>query len=460
MESEFFGYARARSPAPTTTATASSRPPTAARCSSTRSATCRCRCSRSCCARSRSSSVRPVGAARGAAGRRAHPERDAQGPRRRGRRPAQFRQDLYLPPQRDPDPRAAAARAARGPRGDRERVLERLARDAGVCAGAALDAATRCRRLARYPLPGQRARAREHAASRRRALAARARSTTWTCRVGVHRQRRAGARPADRSAPPGASRCRRGAAADDLASSTRSSATSSSALEHHRFNRTAAGISLGLSLRQMRYPDGAAQRQRRRRLGEHRSRVNGEARLRGGWLAARRCSANFGPRPGRATPVEPRRRPLDQPAAGRVRRRRDRAAVHQPARSGARIRTSSRSARPARLGALPVRRDGELVQFVSCDERAWHAGASRWRGRAAATTSRSASSSRALEGEPFEDAQYAAPRARCSALRGALSDRRDGRPRAHRAGTQDRSRRGLRLGRLLRIRFESPAVPA
>ena len=28
-----------------------------------------------------------------------------------------------------------------------------------------------------------------------------------------------------------------------------------------------------------------------------------------------------------------------------------------------------------------VRRDGELVQFVSCDDRAWHAGASHWRGR-------------------------------------------------------------------------------
>ena len=29
-----------------------------------------------------------------------------------------------------------------------------------------------------------------------------------------------------------------------------------------------------------------------------------------------------------------------------------------------------------------VRRDGELLQFVSCDDRAWHAGASSWRGRA------------------------------------------------------------------------------
>jgi AmpD protein len=28
-----------------------------------------------------------------------------------------------------------------------------------------------------------------------------------------------------------------------------------------------------------------------------------------------------------------------------------------------------------------LRRAGELVQFVSCDERAWHAGVSAWRGR-------------------------------------------------------------------------------
>lgn len=28
-----------------------------------------------------------------------------------------------------------------------------------------------------------------------------------------------------------------------------------------------------------------------------------------------------------------------------------------------------------------VRRDGRLIQFVSCDQRAWHAGHSAWRGR-------------------------------------------------------------------------------
>jgi AmpD protein len=29
-----------------------------------------------------------------------------------------------------------------------------------------------------------------------------------------------------------------------------------------------------------------------------------------------------------------------------------------------------------------IRRDGELIQFVSCGKRAWHAGASSWKGRA------------------------------------------------------------------------------
>lgn len=28
-----------------------------------------------------------------------------------------------------------------------------------------------------------------------------------------------------------------------------------------------------------------------------------------------------------------------------------------------------------------IRRDGELIQFVSCNDRAWHAGVSSWRGR-------------------------------------------------------------------------------
>ncbi len=54
LESELFGYERARSPGPTSRRRAASRPRTTARCSSTRSATCRCRCRRSCCASCRS----------------------------------------------------------------------------------------------------------------------------------------------------------------------------------------------------------------------------------------------------------------------------------------------------------------------------------------------------------------------------------------------------------------------
>lgn len=38
--------------------------------------------------------------------------------------------------------------------------------------------------------------------------------------------------------------------------------------------------------------------------------------------------------------------------------------------------------RDVRVSAhLLIRRDGEVVQFVSCDDRAWHAGASHFRGR-------------------------------------------------------------------------------
>lgn len=53
-----------------------------------------------------------------------------------------------------------------------------------------------------------------------------------------------------------------------------------------------------------------------------------------------------------------------------------------------------------------IRRDGELVQFVSCNERAWHAGVSCWQGRARCNDF---SIGIELEGSdyvPFRDAQY------------------------------------------------------
>ena len=54
-----------------------------------------------------------------------------------------------------------------------------------------------------------------------------------------------------------------------------------------------------------------------------------------------------------------------------------------------------------------VRRDGELVQFVSCDERAWHAGPSCWEGRAECNDYSVGIELQGLEGEAFEAAQYA-----------------------------------------------------
>ena len=55
-----------------------------------------------------------------------------------------------------------------------------------------------------------------------------------------------------------------------------------------------------------------------------------------------------------------------------------------------------------------VRRDGELVQFVSCDARAWHAGASSWHGRGDCNDFSIGIELEGLEGGLFEDPQYAA----------------------------------------------------
>jgi AmpD protein len=55
-----------------------------------------------------------------------------------------------------------------------------------------------------------------------------------------------------------------------------------------------------------------------------------------------------------------------------------------------------------------IRRHGELVQFVSCDERAWHAGASQWEGRAECNDVSVGIELEGLEGQGFDDAQYPA----------------------------------------------------
>lgn len=63
-----------------------------------------------------------------------------------------------------------------------------------------------------------------------------------------------------------------------------------------------------------------------------------------------------------------------------------------------------------------VRRNGELWQFVSCDDRAWHAGVSHYRGRANCNDDSVGIELEGLEGEPFEPAQYETLAGVCAAI--------------------------------------------
>lgn len=53
-----------------------------------------------------------------------------------------------------------------------------------------------------------------------------------------------------------------------------------------------------------------------------------------------------------------------------------------------------------------IRRSGRVLQFVSCDQRAWHAGASIWRGREKCNDWSIGIELEGLEGDVFEPAQY------------------------------------------------------
>ena len=55
-----------------------------------------------------------------------------------------------------------------------------------------------------------------------------------------------------------------------------------------------------------------------------------------------------------------------------------------------------------------VRRDGGLVQFVPPEKRAWHAGASSWRGRERCNDFSIGIELEGTDDSPFEDAQYQA----------------------------------------------------
>lgn len=74
-----------------------------------------------------------------------------------------------------------------------------------------------------------------------------------------------------------------------------------------------------------------------------------------------------------------------------------------------------------------IQRGGQIWQFVDCGQRAWHAGASCYRGRAQCNDDSIGIELEGLEGDPFEPEQYAA----LSALCGDLAQRY---PIAHIAG--------------------------
>jgi N-acetyl-anhydromuramoyl-L-alanine amidase len=54
-----------------------------------------------------------------------------------------------------------------------------------------------------------------------------------------------------------------------------------------------------------------------------------------------------------------------------------------------------------------VRRDGALIQFVSCDQRAWHAGVSCWRGRSGCNDFSIGIEVEGSDERPFTGRQYA-----------------------------------------------------
>lgn len=67
-----------------------------------------------------------------------------------------------------------------------------------------------------------------------------------------------------------------------------------------------------------------------------------------------------------------------------------------------------------------IHRDGTLVQYVSVDDRAWHAGPSQWHGRDNCNDFSVGIELEGLDGEPFEAPQYAALAALLTELHASL----------------------------------------
>lgn len=66
-----------------------------------------------------------------------------------------------------------------------------------------------------------------------------------------------------------------------------------------------------------------------------------------------------------------------------------------------------------------IRRDGELIQFVPCGKRAWHAGVSSWRGRERCNDYSIGIELEGTDDQPYTDAQYAVLNRLLATLRAA-----------------------------------------
>ena len=168
-----------------------------------------------------------------------------------------------------------------------------------------------------------------------------------------------------------------------------------------------------------------------------------------GWLqrARRITSPNCDARPAGSRRLAAGR-PQHQPASAPVRRRRRRSICSATGSIRAPIPFYAGTAGVEVSSHFFIRRDGELIQFVPCGLRAWHAGASVWKG---AQRCNDFSVGVELEGSdfvPFRDAQYQQLAQLTGELQAALSDPGHRRPQRHRARAQDRSRAFLRLGSL------------
>ena len=136
----------------------------------------------------------------------------------------------------------------------------------------------------------------------------------------------------------------------------------------------------------------------------------------GGWLGGiRRCpSPNFGPRPPGIRPnlalVHSISLPPGQFRGDAIERLFTNRLDWEAHPYYAKIRGLEVSAH------FLIRRNGEPMQFVSCDDRAWHAGRSTWRGRSDCNDFSVGIELEGVEGSSFEPAQYDALAALLRAL--------------------------------------------